>query len=83
MKEPVESWPCKKSFSPAPEEELRKDMMEGACNIVKGIKESPAGEACFPTIGRWPQQVGKSVRICGCRCLQMEEEDWGAGALHH
>ncbi len=40
MKEPVESWPCKKSFSPAQEEELRKDMIEEACNIVKDVKES-------------------------------------------
>ncbi len=51
MKEPVRSWPCKKSFSPAPEEEFRKDMMEGDCNIVKGIKESPAGDVCFLTVG--------------------------------
>jgi hypothetical protein len=31
MREPVKSRPCKKSFSPAPEEEFRKDMMEGVC----------------------------------------------------
>jgi hypothetical protein len=36
IREPEESWPCKKSFSPAPEEEFREDMLEGACNIVKG-----------------------------------------------
>jgi hypothetical protein len=48
MKEPVDSWPCKKSFSPPPEEEFRKDMMEGACNIVKGMKESPEGEGVLP-----------------------------------
>jgi hypothetical protein len=30
MKEPMETGPFKKSFSPAPEEEFRKDMMEGA-----------------------------------------------------
>ncbi len=29
MREPEESWPCKKSFSPALEEEFRKDMMGG------------------------------------------------------
>jgi hypothetical protein len=23
-------------------------MMEGICNVVKGTKESPAGEVCFP-----------------------------------
>jgi hypothetical protein len=50
MREPVESWPCKKSFSPAPEEEFRKDMMEDVYNVVKGIKESPLVEVCFPTV---------------------------------
>jgi hypothetical protein len=48
MREPVESWPCKKGFSPVPEEEFRvKDMMESACNIVKGIKKSPARTVQF------------------------------------
>ncbi len=36
MREPMDSWPCKKFFSPAPEEELRKDMMEGMCGVLKG-----------------------------------------------
>jgi hypothetical protein len=31
MAKPESTWPCKKSFSPAPVEEFRKDMMEGAC----------------------------------------------------
>jgi hypothetical protein len=31
MAEPESAWPCKKSFSPAPAEEFRKDMLEGAC----------------------------------------------------
>ncbi len=26
---PMEAWLCKKSFRPAPEEEMRKDMMKG------------------------------------------------------
>jgi hypothetical protein len=52
MKEPMETWPCKKSFSPAPEEEFRKDMMEGICNAVRGAKEPPEGKVCFPTIGK-------------------------------
>jgi hypothetical protein len=63
MRKPVESWPCKKSFSPAPEEEFRKDMMEGARNIVKGTKESPAGEACFPAIGKGG--LDRLVRVYG------------------
>jgi hypothetical protein len=63
MKEPVGSWTCKKSFSPTPEEEFRMDMMEGACNIVKGIKALPAGEACFPTIGKGC--LSRLVRVYG------------------
>jgi hypothetical protein len=35
MIEPESMWPCKKSFSPAPKEEFRKDMLEGVCNVVK------------------------------------------------
>jgi hypothetical protein len=34
MMEPEDSWPCKKSFSPAPAEEFRKDMREGACCVL-------------------------------------------------
>jgi hypothetical protein len=37
MIEPEDMWPCKKWFSPAPEEEFRKDMLEGACNVVKEL----------------------------------------------
>jgi hypothetical protein len=36
MARPENTWPCKKSFSPAPAEEFRKDMQEGACCVVKG-----------------------------------------------
>jgi hypothetical protein len=50
MREPVESWPCKKSFSPAPEEEFRKDMVEGICNILKSAEEPLSAEVCFPTV---------------------------------
>ncbi len=39
MIEPEDTWPCKKSFSPAPEEEFRKDMLEGACNLVKELRQ--------------------------------------------
>jgi hypothetical protein len=31
---PESTWPCKKSFSPAPVEEFRKDMREGACCVI-------------------------------------------------
>jgi hypothetical protein len=31
---PESTWPCKKSFSPAPAEEFRKDMREGACCVI-------------------------------------------------
>jgi hypothetical protein len=34
------TWPCKKSFSPTPEEEFRKDMLEGACNILRELQQS-------------------------------------------
>jgi hypothetical protein len=34
MMEPENTWPCKKSFSPAPAEEFRKDKREGACCVV-------------------------------------------------
>jgi hypothetical protein len=34
MAKPESTWPCKKSFSPAPAEEFRKDMREGACCVV-------------------------------------------------
>ncbi len=33
MIKPESVWPCKKSFSPAPAEEFRKDMQEGACCV--------------------------------------------------
>jgi hypothetical protein len=45
MAMPEDTWPCKKSFSPAPSEEFRKDMREGACCIVSE-EENP--EADFP-----------------------------------
>jgi hypothetical protein len=38
MVKPDSSWPCKKSFSPAPVEEFRKDMLEGTCNVVKEVQ---------------------------------------------
>jgi hypothetical protein len=44
------TWPCKKSFSPAPEEEFRKDMLEGACNVVKGAQQRQNQEVSFPSV---------------------------------
>ncbi len=38
MVKPEGTWPCKKSFSPAPAEEFRKVMMEGACCLIKGAE---------------------------------------------
>jgi hypothetical protein len=40
MRKPVDPWPCKKSFSPASEEELRKDMMQGVCGVLQGGRKS-------------------------------------------
>ncbi len=47
MAKPENTWPCKKSFSPAPTEEFRKDMLEGACCTVRG--EEPQ-EHKFPEV---------------------------------
>jgi hypothetical protein len=48
MVEPESTWPYKNSFSPAKEEEFRKDMLEGACNIVKGLQPPREEEDDFP-----------------------------------
>jgi hypothetical protein len=47
MIKPEKMWPCKKSFSPAPAEEFRKDMREKACCVVS--KEEPL-EPEFPEV---------------------------------
>jgi hypothetical protein len=52
MAEPENTWPCKKSFSPAPVEEFRKDMLEGACNVVKEVRTSGEEEDDFPEVKR-------------------------------
>jgi hypothetical protein len=47
MMEPEDSWLCKKSFSPAPVEEFRKDMREGACCVISKeeiLARVPRGE---------------------------------------
>ncbi len=53
MRGPEESWLCKKSFSPAPEEEFRKDMLEGACNVVKGTQQYRRTASLQPGEGDW------------------------------
>jgi hypothetical protein len=49
MAEPESAWPCKKSFSPAPAEEFRKAMLEGACCVIKEV--APQGDE-FPEVKR-------------------------------
>jgi hypothetical protein len=49
MARPENTWPCKKSFSPAPMEEFRKDMQEGACCVVK---DGEPQEHEFPEVRR-------------------------------
>jgi hypothetical protein len=64
MVDPESTWPWKKSFSPALEEEFRKDMLEGACNVVKGL-QPPGGEEDddFPT--QVKEGLERLVRIYG------------------
>jgi hypothetical protein len=50
MTEPESTWPCKISFSPAPMEEFRKDMLEGACNVVKEAHTPGGQEDDFPEV---------------------------------
>jgi hypothetical protein len=52
MTEPESAWPCKKSFSPAPAEEFRKDMLEEACCVAKGIAPQGEQENDFPEVKR-------------------------------
>ncbi len=47
MLEPESTWPCKKSFSPEPVEEFRKDMREGACCV---ISKEEALDPVFPEV---------------------------------
>jgi hypothetical protein len=50
MTEPENTWPCKKSFSPALTEEFRKDMLEGACCVVKEARPHGEQEDDFPEV---------------------------------
>jgi hypothetical protein len=85
MARPEDTWPCKKSFSPAPAEEFRKDMQEGACCIVKG--EEPQ-EHDFPEVkkGGGAEPINQSAWVCHGCLIQVEKEGSGIRACayqHH
>ncbi len=63
MKEPMDAWPCKKSFCSAPEEEMRKDMLVDTCNTVTGVPGAEKGQPPFPS----PTKVGldRLLRVYG------------------
>ncbi len=60
MMKPESTWPCKKSFSPAPTEEFRKDMREGACCVVSR-EEDPDSE--FPEVRKG--RLDRLIRVYG------------------
>jgi hypothetical protein len=63
MAEPESTWPCKKSFSPAPSEEFRKNMLEGACCVVKEIAPQGEQEDNFPEFKRGG--LDRLIRVYG------------------
>jgi hypothetical protein len=60
MAMPEDTWPCKKSFSPAPPEEFRKDMREGACCVATGEENT---EADFPKVKKGG--LDRLIRVYG------------------
>jgi hypothetical protein len=60
MIKPESTWSCKKSFSPAPAEEFRKDMREGACCVIKGGEFQ---EPEFPEVKRGG--LDRLIRVYG------------------
>jgi hypothetical protein len=56
MMEPENTWPCTKSFSPAPTEEFRKDMREGVSR-----EEAPDPE--FPEVRKGG--LDRLIRVYG------------------
>jgi hypothetical protein len=54
------TWPCKKTFSPAPMEEFRKDMREGACCVVS---EEENSEPDFPEVKKGG--LDRLIRVYG------------------
>ncbi len=79
MKQPMESWPCKKSFGPAPEEEMRKDMMEGSCNMaveVTTYKDHAREEGPqFPDSSKGGLDKFIKIYWSVCRYLHVEEKE--------
>jgi hypothetical protein len=66
MKQPMGLWPCKKSFGPAPEEEMRKDMMEGSCNTAVGVDHKDSakdGGLEFPNPSK--RGLDRPIRVYG------------------
>jgi hypothetical protein len=60
MVKPESTWPCKKSFSPVPAEEFRKDMREGACCVVN---KEESQESEFPEVKRGG--LDRLIRVYG------------------
>jgi hypothetical protein len=60
MIKPESTWPCKKSFSPAPAEEFRKDMREGTCCV---INEEEPQESEYPEVKRGG--LDRLIRVYG------------------
>jgi hypothetical protein len=60
MMKPESTWPCKKSFSPAPTEEFRKDKREGACCVVSGEENS---DTEFPEVRKGG--LDRLIRVYG------------------
>ncbi len=63
MREPMDSWPCKKSFSLAREEEFRKDMMEGVCGILRGRRKQI--ETCVQLLSIRKEGIDRLIRVSG------------------
>ncbi len=66
MKQPTGVWPCKKLFDPAPEKEMRKDMMEGSCNTAVGVDHKDSakdGGLEFPNPSK--RGLDRLIRVYG------------------
>ncbi len=65
----IDAWPCKKSFGPAPEEEMRKVMLEGSCNTAVGVNCLEKEEPECPNQSKG--DLDKLIRVYGGMCLPM------------
>jgi hypothetical protein len=84
MIEPRRGWPSKKLFSPAPEE-FGKDMLEGACNVVKEAQQ-PAMRTAFLRLERGGGGLDHLVRVFGyvmAAMYQWRRKTWGRRACCH